>query len=82
MHIEALRPLTEAGKLGCFLFQFLHWFARTAPASITCREACPLRHQVAFVHRHGTAERSSRFLTKAAYQAVPGTEKPLYVQHY
>jgi uncharacterized protein YecE (DUF72 family) len=33
MHIEALRPLAEAGKLGCLLFQFRRGSARTAPAS-------------------------------------------------
>jgi uncharacterized protein YecE (DUF72 family) len=33
MHIEALRPLAEAGKLGCVLFQFPPWF-RKARASV------------------------------------------------
>ena len=36
MHIEALRPLAEAGKLGCLLFQFPPCSVRTAPAWITC----------------------------------------------
>lgn len=29
LHVEALRPLAEAGKLGCVLFQFPHWFRPT-----------------------------------------------------
>lgn len=32
MHVEALRPLADAGKLGCLLFQFPHWF-RPTPAN-------------------------------------------------
>jgi uncharacterized protein YecE (DUF72 family) len=28
MHIEPLRPLAEAGKLGCLLFQFPPWFRK------------------------------------------------------
>jgi uncharacterized protein YecE (DUF72 family) len=29
LHIDALRPLADAGKLGCVLFQFPHWFVKT-----------------------------------------------------
>jgi uncharacterized protein YecE (DUF72 family) len=29
LHIDALRPLADARKLGCVLFQFPHWFAKT-----------------------------------------------------
>jgi uncharacterized protein YecE (DUF72 family) len=29
LHVDALRPLADAGKLGCVLFQFPHWFAKT-----------------------------------------------------
>jgi uncharacterized protein YecE (DUF72 family) len=28
MHVEALRPLAEASKLGCVLFQFPPWFRK------------------------------------------------------
>jgi uncharacterized protein YecE (DUF72 family) len=28
LQLEALRPLAEAGKLGCLLFQFPHWFRK------------------------------------------------------
>jgi uncharacterized protein YecE (DUF72 family) len=29
LHIDALRPLADSGKLGCVLFQFPHWFVKT-----------------------------------------------------
>ena len=38
MHIEALRPLADAGKLGCVLFQFPHWFRKNRAAVDYLRE--------------------------------------------
>jgi uncharacterized protein YecE (DUF72 family) len=38
MHIEALRPLAEAGKLGCMLFQFPPWFRKNRASVDYLRE--------------------------------------------
>ena len=38
MHIEALQPLAEAGKLGCMLFQFPPWFRKNRASVDYLRE--------------------------------------------
>lgn len=38
MHVEALRPLADAGKLGAVLFQFPHWFRASRPGREYLRE--------------------------------------------
>src|SRR5512132_3478802 len=38
MHIEALRPLAEASKLGCVLFQFPPWFRKNRASVDYLRE--------------------------------------------
>jgi uncharacterized protein YecE (DUF72 family) len=45
MHIEALRPLAEVGKLGCLLFQFPAWFRKNRASVNYPRE---LRDRVAW----------------------------------
>ena len=58
MHIEALRPLAEAGKLGCLLFQFPHWFRKNR-ASVDylreLRERLPWPIAIEFQRRFGGA---------------------------
>jgi uncharacterized protein YecE (DUF72 family) len=65
MHIEALRPLAEAGKLGCMLFQFPHW-VRKNRASIDylreLRQRLPWPIAVEFRGGWMEAERQSRTL--------------------
>src|SRR5512144_3192535 len=66
MHIEALRPLAEAGKLGCLLFQFPHWFRKNRAGIDYLREVRErLPWPVAVEFRGGgwmEAERQSRTL--------------------
>ncbi len=38
LHDEALRPLAEAGRLGCVLFQFPRWFRRSQASRRTLHE--------------------------------------------
>jgi len=38
MHVQALRPLAEAGKLGCVLFQFPPWFRKNRASVDYLRE--------------------------------------------
>lgn len=38
LHVEALRPLADAGKLGCVLFQFPPWFRATRGAADYLRQ--------------------------------------------
>ena len=66
MHIEALRPLAEAGKLGCMLFQFPPWFRKNRASVDYLRELreC-LPWPIAVEFRGGgwmEAERQSRTL--------------------
>ena len=66
MHIEALRPLADAGKLGCLLFQFPHWFRKNRAGVDYLREVRErLPWPVAVEFRGGgwmEAERQSRTL--------------------
>jgi uncharacterized protein YecE (DUF72 family) len=66
MHIEALRPLAEAGKLGCMLFQFPPWFRKNRASVDYLRELRErLPWPIAVEFRGGgwmEAERQSRTL--------------------
>lgn len=78
MFASALRPLKEAGKLGCLLFQFPPWFVPSEAAYSwleLVREKLP-DHNLAVEFRHGRwiaspdQERSLKFLEEHAISYV------------